>query len=158
MSQPSSRAGAVVIDVNVLLAICTKEPKEQTARVALADYATKNWQFYAPGIIVGEFLFIACQKVQNGALAEAAYDKAVEDFKDYLTIIFPPPGGEASLIVRAEEIQSGYGCSRSADCLYVALTEELATSGAAELLTFDGGMVNQAAKNAPTVKINLLPV
>lgn len=40
----------------------------------------------------------------------------------------------------------------------LALAEELAQSGAAELLTFDGGMVNQAAKNAPTVKINLLPV
>ncbi len=159
MSQQSSNAlGAVVVDVNILLAICTKELKEQTARAAIADYATANWQFYAPGLIAGEFLFIACQKLQLGALTKASYDNAVEDFKDYMTIISPPPGGEASLIVRAKEIQSGYGCSRSADCMYVALTEELAKSGAAELLTFDGGMVNQAAKNAPKVKINLLPV
>lgn len=158
MSQPSSSPGAVVVDVNVLLAVCTKEPKEPTARTAIADYATKNWQFYAPGLIVGEFLFIACQKLQNGALSEAAYGKAVEDFRDYMTSIFPPPGGEASLIVRAKEIQSGYGCSRSADSLYIALSEELAKSGAAELLTFDGGTISQAAKNAPTVKVNLLPV
>lgn len=46
MSQPSS-PGAAVIDVNVLLGICTKEPKEQTARTALAAYAAQAWQFYA---------------------------------------------------------------------------------------------------------------
>jgi len=36
------------------------------------------------------------------------------------------------------------------------VTEELARSGAAEFLTLDAGFVNQAAKNAPSVKVNLL--
>lgn len=157
MSQPSS-AGAVVIDVNVLLGICTKEPKEQTAKTALADYASKNWAFYAPGVMLGEFLFIACQKLQSGLLTQAEYDTAIEAFKKQMKAILPPPSGDAALIQRAKEIQQSYGCSRSADCLYLALAEELAKSVATELLTFDTGMISQAAKNAPTVQINLLPV
>ncbi len=157
MSQPSD-TGAVVIDVNVLLGICTKEPKEQTAKAALADYATRNWTFYAPGVVLGEFLFIACQKLQSGALTQAEYETAIEAFKKQMKAILPPPSGDGSLIQRAKEIQSGYGCSRSADCLYLALAEELAKSGAAELVTFDAGMVNQAAKNSPSVIVNLLPV
>ena len=157
MSRPSS-PGSVVIDVNVLLAICTREPKEATARTAMADYATGNWTFHAPGVISGEFLFIACQKLLSGALAQSSYDKAVEDFSDYMRAILPPPSGEAALIPRAKEIRSGYGCSRATDCLYIVLAEELVKSGLAEILTFDVGMVNHVAKNAPTVKVNCLPV
>jgi len=38
------------------------------------------------------------------------------------------------------------------------LAEELALSGKVELLTFDKGFLNQSAKNAPTVTVNLLPI
>lgn len=154
----SNSPGSVVIDANVLLAICTREPKETTARTALLDYATRNWTFHAPGVISGEFLFIICQKLLGGVLTQGDYDKAVEDFGDYMRVILPPPGGEAALMLRAKEIQSGYGCSRSTDSLYIALAEELLMSGLAELLTFDAGIVNQVAKNAPTVKVNLLSI
>lgn len=65
---------------------------------------------------------------------------------------------EAALISRAKEIQDGYGCSRSTDSLHIALAEELVNSGLAEILTFDAGLINQAAKNAPSVKVNLLQV
>jgi len=61
------------------------------------------------------------------------------------------------LLVRAEEIRSGYSCLHSADGFYIALTEELAKSGAAELLTFDKRVVNVTVNNAPSVKVNLLP-
>ncbi|MGH9846721.1 MAG: hypothetical protein ACREEM_49105, partial [Blastocatellia bacterium] len=71
--------------------------------------------------------------------------------------ISPPPMGDASLLLRAEEIRSGYSCLHSADGFYLALTEELAKSGSAEFLTFDKRVVNVAAMNAPTVKVNLLP-
>ena len=67
---------------------------------------------------------------------------------DYMALIAVPNNGDASLLPRAEEIRSGYGCSRSADGLYIALAEELAKSGTAELLTFDKGTVNQVANNA----------
>jgi predicted nucleic acid-binding protein len=156
MSQPSN-PGAVVVDANILISICAKEPSHTTAETALADYATKSFAFYAPNVIVPEVLYVLCQQLQSGLLVQAEYEKAILAFKKQLAPISMPPGGDASLIDRAIEIQSGYGCSRSADCLYIALAEELAKSGAAELLTFDKGAVNQVARHAPSVKVNLLP-
>jgi predicted nucleic acid-binding protein len=156
MSQQSS-AGAVVVDANVLLGICTKEPKEKIAKDALADYARRNWRFYAPGVISAEFFFVACQKLKTGILSEAEYEKAIEDFSDYMSVIQPPPIGEATLIKRAKDIHSGYGCSRTADCLYIALADELSKIGDSELLTFDREAVT-TARRAPAVSINLLTV
>ena len=106
-------------------------------------------------MIVAELLYVLCQKLQTGLITQAKYDEAIEFFKDYMSLISTPIGGDAPLIKRAKEIQSGYGCSRSADSLYIALTEVFASGGAAELLTLDAGFVNQAANNAPSVKVNL---
>jgi predicted nucleic acid-binding protein len=151
-------AGAVVIDANVLIAVCAREQdKLATAEAALADYTAKGWLFYAPGVILGEVLYILCGKLQSGLLNATAHREAIENLQDQMKAILPPPRGEASLIARAEEVRSGYGCSRSADGLYIALAEELAQAGAAELLTFDAGFANQIARNAPTVMVNLLP-
>ena len=161
MSRPSRATGVVVIDANILISICSKEPTYQTAEAALSDYAAKGWPFYAPGAILTEVLFILCQKLQSGLLTEAEHRDAILAFNDYMKKILPPPEGDIPLILRAEEVRSNYGCSRSADGFYIALTEELAKrsiGGTAELLTFDGGMVNQAQKSTPTVKVNLLPV
>ncbi|MGH9799388.1 MAG: type II toxin-antitoxin system VapC family toxin [Blastocatellia bacterium] len=156
MSQPNS-SGAVVIDSNVLISICSKENSYSTAKQALADYSAKNWVFYAPGVIVSEVLFVLCRKLSDGSLTAAAYDDGIELLKDQLTMILPPPRGDAALVQRSREIQTGYSCLHSADCLYVALAEELAASGAAEFVTFDKRVGNVAAKNAPTVRVNLLP-
>lgn len=156
MSQPNN-PGAVVVDSNVLISICSKETSYPTAEQALADYATKQWVFYAPGVIVSEVLFVLCRKRSDGSLTAAAYDEGIEMLKDQLAAILPSPRGDAALVQRAKEIQTGYSCLHSADCLYIALTEQLAKSGAAEFVTFDKRAVNVAAKNAPTVKVNLLP-
>ncbi len=157
MSQPNRNA--VVIDASVMIAICAKEQDKQvTAKDALDDYVANGWLFYAPSVIVSEVMYILCLKFQDGSLTSALYEKAVENFYDQAINFLPPPNGEASLINRAKEIRQGYGCSRSSDSLYIALAEELATLGDAEVLAFDKGFINQAAKNAPTVKVNLLPV
>ena len=162
MNQSSNVAntpvGAVVLDANVLIAICAREQdKLLTAETALAAYTANGWLFYAPGVILGEVLYILCGKLQNGLLDATAHQEAIENLQDQMNAILAPPSGEAALIARAEEIRSSYGCSRSADGLYIALAEELAQTGAAELLTFDTGIVNQVARNAPTVTVNLLP-
>ena len=149
---------AVVIDANVVIAICAREQaKLNTAKAAVADYTAKGWFFYAPGAIVNEVLFVLCFQQQNGLLTPAAHRKAVENFRDQMRGILPPPTGEAALIIRAEEIRGGYSCRRSADGIYIALAEELAQSGTTELLAFDADLPKQAARNAPTVKVNLLP-
>ncbi len=84
------------------------------------------------------------------------HEKAVGYFTDLMTAVLPPENGEASLIKRAEEIRESYGCSRASDSLYISLSEELTKTRTTEILTFDKGFVNQAAKNAPTVQVNLL--
>ncbi len=155
----ASNVGAVVIDANVLIGLCAKEPdKFATAETALQDYAAKGWLFYAPHVIVSEVLFVFCNKLQNGSLTPATYEEAIENFRDQMKAILPPPNGDASFIVRAKKILGSYGCSHTTDGLYIALTEALEMNGAAEFLTFDKGVLNQIAKNAPTVKVNLLPI
>jgi predicted nucleic acid-binding protein len=157
MSQ-SSRPSAVVIDSNVLISICSKETSHSTAVQALADFAAKSSVFYVPGVLVAEVLFVLCRKLSDGTLTVSAYDEAIEILKDHLAVMLPPPHGDSALVQRAKEIQTGYSCLHSADCLYVALAEELTASGHAEFLTFDKRVVNLAANNAPTVNVNLLPI
>lgn len=149
-------AGIVIPDANILIALCAKEPKQSTAEKALEIYANDGWDFYAPNIIIAEVLYILCQKNQGGTLTDKAYEEAVENFQDQMKAIITI--SEATLIKRAFDIQKSYGCSRSADSIYIALAEHLAKSHIVEIVTFDSGLVNQAAKNAPTVKINVLPV
>jgi predicted nucleic acid-binding protein len=159
MSQTTqSSAGAVVVDANIFISICSKEPTEGTARTALADYALRNWAFYAPNVIFAEVLFALCRKGADGTLDAASYKRCVDDFRlSFLPKLLPPPMGDAALYARAEEIRSGYSCPHTSDSFYLALTEDLAKIGPAEFLTFDKRVVNVAAKNAPTVKVNLLP-
>lgn len=161
MNQPNMnnppRPGAVVLDANVLIAICAKEQHKLVKAVtAFYDYARRGWHFYAPGVLLAEALYILYGKLQSGSLTATEHTLALQLLQFYLPQISPPPNGDFSLAARAEAIRQSYGCSRSADGIYIALAEQLAQQGPTEVLTFDQGMVNQAAKNAPTVKVNLL--
>ena len=150
---------AVIPDANVLIALCAKEAdKLKTAETAFEDYTAQGYEFFAPSVLVAEVLYVLCQKFANGLLSQIEYDKAIDVFSDYLKGIVLTPNGEASLLKRAVEIRESYGCSRSSDALYIALAEEIGGTYDTEIVTFDKGFINQAAKNAPTVKINLLPV
>jgi len=71
--------------------------------------------------------------------------------------IHPPPTGDKSLIERAEEIRGAFGCSRSADGIYLALAEELNAAMSTELVTFDAGMLNQAARSSLRMLVVVLP-
>ena len=146
-----------MIDANVLVAILASEPGMQTAKTALAGYTARGWEFYAPGAILTEVLFILCKKLQDGLMTVADHRAAIKAFKKYMQGISPSPPGDIVFIERAEEIRKGYSCLTSADAFYIALAEDLTASGAAELLTFDKRLVNVAANNAPSVKVNLLP-
>jgi predicted nucleic acid-binding protein len=143
-------------DANIFIALCAKEPKQSKAEKALKDYADDGWDFYAPNIIVAEVLYILCQKNQAGTLTNIAYKEAIENFQDQMKAVRTI--SDADLIERAFEIQQSYGCIRSADSIYIALAEHLAKIHTVEIVTFDGGLVSQAAKNAPSVKVNVLPV
>lgn len=153
---PSTLPNAVVVDANVLIALCTKEQLTfQPAETAFDNYVQDGWEFFAPSVIVAEVQYVLCQKSSNGILTKQEHDEAIKFFKDYMSAISPPENGEISLIERAEEIRESYGCSRASDSLYITLAEELSKTRKTELLTFDKGFVNQANKNAPIVQINL---
>lgn len=150
---------AVIPDANVLIALCAREAdKIKTAETAFEDYIYKGYEFFAPGVLVAEVIFVLCQKFAGGLLNQTEYEKSIKAFKYYLNFISLSPNGEESLLDRAVEIRDGYGCSRSSDGLYIALAEELANTYDTEIVTFDKGFINQAAKNAPTVKVNLLTI
>jgi predicted nucleic acid-binding protein len=153
---PTTSTKIAIPDANILIALCAKEPKQSKAEKALKDYANDGWEFYAPNIIVAEVLYVLCQKHQGGTLTDKACEEAVENFQDQMKAV--KTTSDADLIKRAFEIQQSYGCSRSADGIYIALAEHLAKSYTVEIVTFDGGLVNQAAKNAQSVKVNVLPV
>jgi predicted nucleic acid-binding protein len=158
MNQPSNLLpGAVVIDANVVIAICAKETlKAPFALAELARYSSRGYQFYAPGVLISEALYVLCNQEQSGTLTPANFAQAITELENLTGGILPPPQGDTALVRRAAAIRTGYGCSRAADSIYLALAEELAQTRPTVLLTFDQGIPNQASRNAPTVTVQVL--
>lgn len=154
---PSSPTGAVVLDASVVIAICAKETGAETkALTAIGHYSSLGYEFYAPGVLASESLYVLCGKREDGTLDAVAHDQAIIDLENLLSGILAPPDGESSLIRRAEAIRGNYTCRRSADGLYLALAEQLTATMLTVLLTFDQDMPKQAARNAPTVTVELI--
>jgi predicted nucleic acid-binding protein len=154
---PPSSPGALVLDANVVIAISSKETgRDALATAEITRYVNAGYQLYAPGVIIAETLYVLCGKKVSGSLSLTDYTTAVTTFERVMASILPPPNGDVSLIQRAEQIGNGYGCSRSADGIYIALAEELTANGPTALLTFDQGCPNQAAAKAPTVTVRVL--
>ena len=61
-----------------------------------------------------------------------------------------------SLLKAAYAIGKGYGCSRSADSVCIALAADLILTCPTFLLTFDRGLPNQATQQTPSVVVRLL--
>lgn len=140
---------SVVIDANVVIALCAKEPDKQlNAEKKINEYASGGSHFFAPGVIVAECLYIFCKKLTDGVITAIEHGLAIQAFIAMMAMIDPPPSGDKSLIQRAEEIRKTYGCSHSADGIYLALAEELSKTGTTEVVTFDKGMKNQAAASS----------
>jgi predicted nucleic acid-binding protein len=126
-SNAPNNPSAVILDANVLIAICAKEQdKLVKAMTAFNDYSTLGWRFYAPGVLLAETLYILCGKLQGGSLTVPQHTLAIQLLEQYLVLISPPPSGDFALAARAEAIRQHYGCSRSANGNYLALAEELA--------------------------------
>ena len=153
-SGPMTDPPSVVIDANVAIAICAKEPDKFVNAVAKIDeYAKAGCHFFAPGVIVAECLFVFCRKLSDGVISQAEHANAVDAFLQLMSQVNAPPTGESSLIKRAEEIRGGLGCSRSADGIYLALAEKLTIESATEVVTFDKGMKAQAAASSISVPV-----
>jgi hypothetical protein len=73
----ASSPGAAVVDANILISLCAKEPSFTVAENVLSDYALKGWTFYAPHVIVAEVLYVLCGKLWDGSLTPATYNAPV---------------------------------------------------------------------------------
>jgi predicted nucleic acid-binding protein len=156
MNPPSSLPGAVVVDANIPIAIASNEVGSDNATIAINHYLAQRYEFYAPGAILAETLYVLCGKLQDGTFTAAEHAQAIQDFDLFMSMILPPPQGEGTLVLRAETFRGTYTCRRSADGIYIALAEELAASRPTVLLTFDADMSRQAARFAPGVTVHLL--
>lgn len=148
---------SVILDANVVIAFCAREPGGYAkAKAELERYAKDGWNFFAPGVLSAEALFVFCKKLASGTLTAAEHAQAVQSLVTLMQGVLPPPNGEVSIIQRAEQIRGTYNCKRSADAIYLALADELTTVGTAEIVTFDDDMEKQAKTNAPSVSVKLL--
>ena len=157
MTDPHPECGAVVLDANVVVALASGEAGRDGAVTAeIARYGNMGYELFAPGVLAAEGLYVLCGKLNSGSLSPSDYATAVAVLQRTMAPVLPPPNGDNALIQRAEQISSGYGCSRSADGIYIALAEELARTRPTVLLTFDRELPKQAAKQAPSVTVQLL--
>jgi predicted nucleic acid-binding protein len=157
-TSPGSSPSAVVVDANVLIALCAHEAVHYASAVTqMRQYRRAGYLAFAPGVVISESLYALCRKLQSGLIASAQHARAIQHLSLRMRGILPPPNGDAALIERAEQVRGSYGCSRSADGLYIALAEELTRTRPTELVTFDGAMPAHVALTAPTVTVRLLP-
>ena len=147
----------VVLDSSFLTAYCAKEPgRFVRASTEYARYVREGREFFAPGVAAAESLFALCRKLNDGVLTADEHADAIQTLVLILSCTNTSPGGDLQLTERAEQIRAGYGCSRSADGIFIALCEELTRHGQSELATFDESLHLQAARNAPTVVVHTL--
>jgi len=159
MIQTNKNVEAVVLDASVAVAVSAQESdKERAARDTMKYYSDRQCLFFAPGVIVSESLYVLCKQVDNGKITEQIHALAITKLEAFLAPVLPSTRGDKSLIKRATEIRGTYSCRRSADGLYIALAEQLSAIYETVILTFDEDMPKQAARNAPTVTVQLLPV
>lgn len=154
---PRSDPAGVVVDASVLIARCAREPgRYEVARVALDGISERGIAMHAPALAVMECVFGLCRKAALGSLSPTEHAEALQSLEEAMELVEPPEGGDASLIVAAERIRNGYGCSRSADSFYIALAERLLAEGAVEILTFDAALASHAAATCPAVAVTVL--
>ena len=159
VSTPASKQPAAIIDASFMIGLCANEPnKYAVAKAKLDLYHADGWELFTPGIAIGEVLYVLCKKLKDNTLDLTQHANAVRRFVSMMASIKPPPTGDASLIDRAEQIRSSYGCARANDAFYIALAEQLAIDRPSTLITFDADMAKQAKANAVTVVVEVLPV
>ena len=147
----------VVVDASVAVAIAAREAgSEQIANIEMAALTGQGCEFFAPGVLLSESLYVLCKKRENGILSQAAYNQATLDLDTFLSFIQPSPTGDFGLSTRASVIHGAYSCRRSADAIYIALADSMSALSPTVLLTFDKEMPKQAAATAPSVVVQVL--
>lgn len=146
----------VILDASFVIGICAREPKKYVlAQTELGLRTANGCPLHAPHLLIMEAVYVLCGKQQSGELTQAEHTTAIANLSLLSTTIIFPDKGDVSLLARAEQLRQGYGCSRSADCFYITLAEQLALTGTSEIVTFDAGQQRQAAAS-PGITVTLL--
>jgi hypothetical protein len=136
--EQATSPSAVIVDSIVLISICSKETSHSTAAQALADRAAKGSVFLCAWRNCSRVLFVVCRKLSDGTLSTIAHDEAIRDIEGpSVRYASRHRMGSAAHGPTSKRDSDRYSCLHSADCLYVALAEELTASSRAEFLTFD---------------------
>ena len=136
----------VVLDASAAVAYAAKEPGRfgHIASHLAANRAAAR-DLFAPGLIVGESLYVLCKKLAKGQFDATAHTAAVAALVKLMAGVRPPPGGDASLIAPAARLAAGYTCAKSNDFVYLALAEQLVAAGeVVEVVTFDDDQAKRA--------------
>ncbi len=158
MTSQSTSPASVVIDANVVIALCAKEAdKLAAAEAKMKEYAQRGCEIYAPGVIVAECLFVLCNKLRDSVLTAAEHSIAVQGLIALMAAVKPPPNGDADLIGTAEAIRGNLTCKRSADGIYLALASHLNAISSTEIVTFDQGIASQATSSSLGLTVVVLP-
>jgi predicted nucleic acid-binding protein len=152
------------VDASFAVAHCAKEPNRHPKTVAYLNlYARAGWQLFSPGVVVPETLFVLCNKKHGNpaksippTLTATEHATAIQLFSTFMAAVSPPPSGDGSLILRADEILANYTCRDSSDSLYIALAERLIKDRKTELVTFDAAMESRAKAIVPGLVVTLL--
>lgn len=148
---------SATLDASFVVGICAREPKKLVqAQTELGQRIAAGYSLHAPHLMLMEAAFVLCKKQQASEFTPAEYAAAVINLQTFSASLTFPSGGDMTLLVHAEQMRQGYGCSHSADAFYIALAEQLAALGPSELLTFDAGQQKQAAAVSPSITVTLL--
>ena len=158
MTQQSNPVGAIVVDANIIISIAANELTEPRASAEVARYSALGYEFFVPGVIVSETLYVLCGKLRDGTLSMTGHALAVRKADAFLKRASPPPSGDAALLTRSEYIRGNYSCRHTSDGIYIALAEELSQTRPTVILTFDQDLRNQAMRNAATVTVQVLTI
>jgi predicted nucleic acid-binding protein len=104
----ANNGGLLVVDASAAVSISAREVGNyQVALARMQRYERDGRIAHAPGVIVSECLFALCRKLETGSLAAARHTITIRRLRHVLAALLPPPQGDASLAVRAEEIRRG---------------------------------------------------
>lgn len=142
----SSSPTVAVLDASAAVAYAAREPgRFGHLTTDLATNEAAGRPSYAPGLIVGEALYVLCKKLARGQLDATTHAAAVSDLVDLMQGVRQPPGGDVGLIAPAARLAAGYTCAKSNDSVYLALAEQLVAAGeVVEVVTFDDDQAKRA--------------
>jgi hypothetical protein len=113
---PTSSPSAVTLDASFVIAYCAQEATRYAKAKAYLDYhAQSGSDFFAPGVVIAEALFVFCRKLIAGDISGTEHGQAVSSLELLMAAVMGPPNGDRALIARAGDIRRWIGAASQTD-------------------------------------------